>query len=203
MKELAYIAGGVCGGIAGYLLVELVVDWAVWEEGAEKEEAVVLPDDETAIALDTTKLPLSALVRGYISEETNLVDEPDDPDEQPIRIVSTTYAENSPFKKVECYYYNLDGVFVTNTDDVITEPRRIFGPNIHLHFGEEADDINKVFVENREDETIYSIFRLNAAYKDVKEDTRPKTKRNNRRRKAAKPDLSDLTGQIYEDDGGI
>lgn len=62
-------------------------------------------------------------------------------------------------------YYALDGVYVDENEEIIDNPQNRFGPNAHLHFGEDSDDPNVVYIINRGEGVIYEIIREDSSYK--------------------------------------
>lgn len=69
------------------------------------------------------------------------------------------YTEDSykVFAKETILYYEGDTTFTNEGEDLIDGPESLFGPNIHLHFGEGSEDPDVVYLRNNKTGTDYEI----------------------------------------------
>lgn len=170
--NLMYLGGGVlAGGIAGYLIAEVVIYKKI-ESDFEKmvEEALNMPSkiswkhDPAVRAIEVgeemrdytqyskDKESLSVLAGKYIPQVMEVVSASD-------------WEENEmDFLKETVTYYTLDTVFADQDGDVIDNPNDVFGPNVHLHFGEESGDQDVVYIVDTGEKKMYEIIRIHSSY---------------------------------------
>lgn len=82
-------------------------------------------------------------------------------------IVSYDEWEDNPgdFNRVVVAYYTEDMVFSVHDDeDVVMDSQDVFGPNVHLHFGEISGDDDVVYVVNPSLGSIFEINRVHGSY---------------------------------------
>lgn len=199
IKHFGIIAlGGVAGGLVGYFLAELIINQMTKEEKEfEKEEEktnveikvgksseIVSKKDYTKYA---TKGDLSELADAYKSKNNSK------PKQDNIRIISIDeFDSNKVVAREPISYYEGDTTFCNANEEIIPNPEDFFGPNIHLHFGEESDDPDIVYVKNENNGVSYEITRFHGKYHVIvlgMPDEEPKVTKAKRRRTSKKADL--------------
>jgi len=190
IKRVGLIAaGGVAGGIIGYFLGGLIIDqlekraeefqWTEEDKEAEGkltitevENGKVVSQKEILVKKDYTKYAkekgeLSELVKPYIS---SIDEESKKSNAKPEKIMIITlddFESNRSHNKEVIAYYEDDTTFANAQEDVIDDPVSIFGPNIHLHFGEESEDPDIVYLRNENNGVDYEITRIRNSYSVV------------------------------------
>lgn len=165
--------GGMLGGMIGYILGELIIEKLIEKDlekflenpygDQEEEEEEVKPEPEKRLK-DYTKYAkeeLSELVKPYT---TSIAEEPKKLTEKIMIISFDDYSEDRSHNKEPITYYENDTTFADAQEDIIDDPNSLFGPNIHLHFGEESEDPDMVFVRNENTGVDYEISRIHNSY---------------------------------------
>ena len=215
------ISSGLVGAGVGYLVgdwvsyqMQLSYFRDVIDEMLESSEPA-----EISMKVDTSKVTIKSDISDNgkpavnyakikTEEKPSLIDLVDkvvedyDTDGGP-QIISEEEFNASSLDYANVVYFVEDGVYAiaySSTDEqyytpkeVIEDPQDIFGPNIHLHFGEQAESPDDVFVYSPNDMMCYSIQRVPSSYKreelgipDEEEKKEPKAAPKRRARKAAK-----------------
>lgn len=174
MNKFGYLlAGGVSGGILGYLIADFLaykMDEALFDDinedldnaelvgGMDKElyEFDERDGDNKKInyaSVDDDKAELEELVRPYQDEKAPF-------------IVSVAEWDDtiSSFVQKTVLYYEHDGVYCDDQEVLIEDPENMFVPNAHLHFGQESDDPDAVYISNPGRSEMYEILRMKASY---------------------------------------
>jgi hypothetical protein len=169
------------GGIGGYLLADLIA-WKVLEESFEEE--MKEREDEEAEELF---VGLREHMDGQREDKRIDYSKYTKPDLKELAVLAEVYeTETAPYiisfddwqdgaliqgqETVEEYdrevisYYATDGVFADEAEDEIVGTNDLFGPNIHLHFGEESQDPDVVYVLNPAEKTLFEIVRIHESY---------------------------------------
>jgi len=184
IKRLGLIAaGGVAGGIIGYFLGGLIIDQIVkrvseidetFEDFGDRQEesehgVVTVKEvrykDYTKYAKE--KGDLSELVKPYVSSIDEESKKSNAKPEKIMIISRDDFESNRSHNKEPISYYEDDTTFGNVQEDVIDDPVSIFGPNIHLHFGEESEDPDIVYVRNENNGVDYEITRIHNSYSVV------------------------------------
>lgn len=102
----------------------------------------------------------------------------------------------SRFDTRNIIYYEGDNIFAdATTDETIPNPNDIFGPNIHLHFGDGSDDPDIVYVRDESISVDYDITKVHGSYSVIilgeeekveKEEKQPKHTKNKNKNKPKK-----------------
>lgn len=174
MNKWPYLlAGGVAGGILGYLIADYIayqMDEAKYEPFTEdeKEELVGGMDKELyefgeddnkktnygGVVVMEEKATLEDLARPYQSESAPYILSAEEWEDPP----------NQAFERQTILYYEMDSVYCTEGGELIDDPENLFVPNAHLHFGEQSDDPDVVYVNNPGRSEVYEIFRMRSSY---------------------------------------
>ena len=199
-SKILYLAlGAALGGLTGYLIGDLVAYKLVDENLQINDRFYLLKNflDETLdlgakkdskpkVNYGNTKPALDSLAKPYrVSDDT------------PRIITVEDWASAHPMNdKVMVSYYEDDTTYAMEDDELIDAPENLFGPNIHLHFGEESEDPDVVYVRNDRSGTDYEITRIHGSYKalvmgEPEEEPKPKPKRASRSRKKVEHDEED------------
>jgi hypothetical protein len=174
MNKFRYLlAGGIAGGILGYL----IADYFAYKMDEEKYD--LFPDDDSeelvggmdkelydfrddgTIGTDyakrvTTeeKATLEELVRPYQDEKA------------PYIISAEEWGDTiSAFVQKTILYYEMDSIYCDDQEVPVDDPENMFVPNAHLHFGELSDDPDVVYISNPGRSERYEILRMRASYK--------------------------------------
>lgn len=180
-QTMMYVGGGALfGGILGYLIVDYLIYKNLEKEFAEKspvqewmfehagDEMSVIPNIDysrySKADLGELSKPYLADMSPYVAtlEDWNLLDIP----------------------KRTILYYTEDSVFSDGTGEIIKSPQNIFGPNAQLHFGEESEDEDVVYIHNPGLNLIYEIIRQHESYKVTVLGEEPPEKKDSPKREA-------------------
>lgn len=198
MNERVWYAlgGAVVGSVAGYL----IADWLLYkyngemlspsEEvflGGDKEAPVHTTDDLVQdIKRDNNRVDYTAPQKEKLED---LVKEREySSDDAPVIISIHDWIAGAPdLSKVYITFYVDDSTFASENEEIISAPQNLFGPNIHLQFGQDSDDPDVVYVANRGLGAMYEISRRYGSYKGMvlgepekKDDPPPPVKRKKR-----------------------
>lgn len=195
-NRIIYIGlGMVAGGIGGYLLADLIA-WKILEEQFEQglSEETEEKGEELFVGLRNEMDGIHE--KGHVDysqfakEELKTLVEPYETETGPYIIAFDEFQENmlEDFEKVVISYYEDDGVYADPAEDSIAHPNDLFGPNIHLHFGEESEDPDVVYVANEEKGIIYEIVRIHDSYRVQVLGEEPKKKRGRPRKNPVESD---------------
>lgn len=189
------IAGAVVGGISGYLVTDLILykleerkvmkEFEEFNDGIEERLVTLANIQKSEIdkaRIDYTKhskSDLKDLVKQYTSEDAPYIVTVEDYND-----------EGDPFGRLSIIFYEEDAVFADANEEVIDNPQNLFGPNIHLHFGEKSEDPDIVYVCNPGEGVIFEIIRMHTSYKvevlgEPAEPEKPKKAAPKRRARAA------------------
>jgi len=221
------VLGAVAGGIAGYFLAELIIDFLndqardemVEEILAEEERREQSSSSEPQLKEETSlKLPdPRKAIHGqrparnytdYSKKEKGDLGELVAPyvANQKIGIISLhEWTENTHFDKETITYYEDDTTYCDVGDEIISDPNGMFGPNAHLHFGEGSEDPDIVYIRNEKVDTDYEISRVHNAFSVVVlgmppgEKKLPKSAHRRNARKAVEKDENE-TGEIDDNE---
>lgn len=210
-KEMVVVGfSALLGGISGYLLA----DWLVYkyitvdkesfdrmQELAETYDTVTdtlnnmppLGQEEMVEELRNNTLRTDYTIHSKpdLSEVAKQITNLDAP-----HIITLEEFEDgiSGYESVDIKYYKDDGIFASaETDEEISAPQNLFGPNVHLHFGEDSDDPDIVYVSNPRLAIMYEIVQIYGSYAGMvngENKTPPKKKApaKPRRKRVAKTD---------------
>lgn len=205
--NLTYLLIGMTfGGVSGYLITDLLVYKKLerdFNKTADESGKYILNFDESdefkveesgqyvinekaikGLVKDYTKYSkskaeLKELVKKYQSMPDSII------------IVNLEEFEGTEFSYPHetITYYELDSVFSKDNDEVVDNSQELFGPNIHLHFGEKSEDDDIVYVCNHDLGLMFEIVRVHSSYKVMilgEPEPEPKpTKSASKRRKVA------------------
>ena len=195
------ILAGALGGVLGYLISDWLV-FKLWEEDIRNDLAEVNPSKEEISAPSAThhvdysgflqdKADLADLIqrKGYSSKPA-LVEGPYILSEEEAHEIAG--GREAGWETIT--YYEQDGTFCDQAEEIIEDMRPLTGPNIHLHFGDMTDDPDVVYVHNPRSGVVYEVLRLNESYSlqvagiiPKKEEQTPPVEKPVRSRRAAKP----------------
>jgi len=216
LKPLGLIVlGGIAGGLAGYFLASLIIDQVLesQKEFEEEEEninidiKVGLPPEnfkKGVRKIDYTKFTekgaLEDLVRPYTEPPAKERSKQDN-----IRIISLEeYDSNRALNREPISYYEGDTTFCDANEDIIPNPEDFFGPNVHLHFGEQSEDPDIVYVRNENNGVSYEITRYKGKYSVIisgMPDEEPKIKPKRKRTTKIKKEEAFESEESIDDEG--
>lgn len=175
MNKFPYLlAGGVAGGILGYLIADYLayrMDEVKYEAftDEEKEELVGGMDKELYEFEkdDNKKVNYGGLVVMEEKETLEKLARPYQNESEPYILSAEEWEDppNQAFERKTILYYEMDSVYCTDQEELVDDPENLFLPNAHLHFGEESDDPDVVYISNPGRSEMYEIFRMRASYK--------------------------------------
>jgi len=172
------LAGSIAGGILGYLIADYIaykMDEAKFNATMEDDldsaglvggmdrELYEFNEDGT-VSVDYAKTPLRVL-----TEDKATLDELVRPyqDEKAPYIISAEEWDDtiSAFVQKTVLYYEVDNIYCDDQEVPIDDPENMFVPNAHLHFGQESNDPDAVYISNPGRSEMYEILRMRASYK--------------------------------------
>lgn len=204
-KIIVLTAGGVIGGVTGYLLADLLIfklqeeqtfpedEWKPTEEFVEGEETeqrgivVKKPKDYTSYS----KGKLEELAAPYQKSKRD-----------PWVIISLenwTVKRHSSNSETITYYED-DMTFANENEEIIHNPIDLLGPDIHLHFGDSSEDPDIVYIHNESSGMDYEVIRIHGSYQtivmgmseeEVASTNSPVKQRRRRKNKAHEDDSED------------
>ena len=170
------LAGSITGGVLGYL----IADFIAYKMDEADFNATLVEDDLDAAGLvggmdrelyefkDDGKIATDYAKR-VIKEEKETLEELVRPyqDEKAAYIISAEEWGDtiSVFVRKTVLYYEMDSIYCDDQEVPIDDPENMFVPNAHLHFGEESDDPDVVYISNPGRSEMYEILRMRASYK--------------------------------------
>lgn len=216
-NNLVYgVVGGVIGGIVSYLIIEAILykiqeEHGPYNDGIDMSVAWEGPETLDYSAL-TRKPDISELVKPY-----NKPKGPTIVSEHAVLGNQWVDDEKRDYDMHYINYYVKDQIFVDSSDTIIDDPNTKFGPNIHLHFGEQAGDPDLVYVLVEEDGIIYEIIQIHDSYNNFIskppekekvpeiEELKPERSSSRRGRRTAKktppkPTKQELMDEVVEED---
>jgi hypothetical protein len=169
------VAGGVVGGILGWLIADYLAYQMDEKRFTRLADAEVAEDlvggmDKELYEFDENADPRKTDYGGIVvMEEKKTLEELARPyqEETAPYILSAEEWEDPPnqaFERKTVLYYEMDSVYCTDEEELVDDPENLFVPNAHLHFGEGSDDPDVVYVSNPGRSEIYEIFRMRASY---------------------------------------
>jgi len=172
----------------------------------EKDDGIITLEEADKM---TRVMPSSQELKPALADLVRLYGEdPVGADEPKISIVpyslvkKYTKQTGSGIYEETIYFYDGDDTFTYLDDAVVEDPTEFFGPNVHLHFGEGSESPDKVYVWNGFLQTFFVISLIHDSYKyAVQGQPRPVKVKPKRLRKAAVVKTTDLTDELYEEDG--
>ena len=175
MNKFRYLlAGSIAGGILGYLIADFIaykMDEAEFlEELPESEELVGGMDKELYDFRDDGTVGTDyATKRRVLEEDKATLDElvrPYQDEKAPYIISVEEWGDTiSAFVQKTILYYEMDSIYCDDQEVPVDDPENMFVPNAHLHFGEESDDPDVVYISNPGRSEMYEILRMRASYK--------------------------------------
>jgi len=214
------LLGGTAGGILGYFLAEKIIEKLYNRQFLLEDEELDLvlkglvppkdSEDIKPLSKDTkkqdytkfAKKDLAELAKPYtssIDEEMMKENKVSMEKENKIYVIGAEeYESNRSFNKEPITYYEDDTTFSDLNEGIIDDPVRLFGPNVHLHFGEENEDPDIVCVRNENTGVDYEISRVHNSYSVLvmgmpAEEPKPKRRRNTKKVSAHDNDEDDET----------
>jgi hypothetical protein len=179
MNKLPYLlVGGVTGGILGYLIADFIAYKmdeagyaAAYERYPEREDEsaeLVGGMDKKLYDFDKEDSAKTDYAKRVLTEDKAALDELVRPyqDEQAPFIMSAEEWEDtvSAFERKTILYYEMDHIYCTDQEVPVDDPDNMFVPNAHLHFGQENDDPDIVYISNPSRSEMYEILRMRASY---------------------------------------
>lgn len=191
-RVLYTILGGTVGGVIGYFVGDVIAYKML--EKAFVEEFNELPDVFLNEPAEPEKVETinDKILYNQISKKEDLKDlaKPYEDAVAPYPfIINPEQARLDATFERYCWrvvsFYTEDSVFADEDENKIDDPKSRFGANIHLHFGEDNDDPDIVYVVNPVLEDVYEIIKIEESYsvQVLGEPLKPEKKAPVRRRK--------------------
>jgi len=170
-KVVIVAASGVCGGVVGYLLADMLIykfqekqiSEDIMEEFEKRVEEYKPSNPEAPVdytRMTKPKANLNELVAPYlgIGQETEDLSVP------LFEIISHNEWVNLTNRdQFEIMYYGGDNAY-TLEDELIASPSDLIGPREGLHFGELSEDPDVVYIRNNDLEADYEVIRVHGKY---------------------------------------
>ena len=218
-KIAATLAGGVVGGVIGYLVADYVA-YQINErrftrlatlEGVEEElEQQIGGMDQELYAFEESKneqTNYAGLTKEMIEDKPKLekLVRPYHDEREPYIMTAEEWSETvNAYERMTIMYYEMDGVYCDDQENLIDDPMNMFVPNAFLHFGEDSKDEDVVYISNPRRSEMYEILRMKASYQvDVLGETPVEVpeKKGRTRKKRESPSGSKIEKEA-EDLGG-
>lgn len=184
-RVLLYLAAAIAGGIATYLITEVVIDRMTYgnPEEKEKDDIVVLKEEKKEAQVPAIAKPaLADLVREYNPN-------PKEDGMPPIRIISEEEAYELMNKHTNAMqaisYYDGDGIFTCEDETselgeekkgvILEDPNELLPSNVHLMF--DIEDSDTIYVWNEPLATIFVVTKNSESFNTTKANGQPKSKR--------------------------
>jgi len=175
-NKLPYLlVGGVTGGILGYLIADYFAykmdEEKFLEELPEETSELVGGMDKKLYEFDEmdNQDKVDYATKQRVTEDKASLDELARPyqTERAPYIMSVKEWEDTvnAFERKTILYYEMDSVYCDDQEVPIDDPENLFVPNAHLHFGEDSDDPDVVYISNPGRSEMYEILRMRASYK--------------------------------------
>lgn len=211
--------GGVAGGVLGYLIADYVAyqleeKWAreLFNEVEEELEPQVGGMDKELYEFEESKndqTDYSGKVKKLIKEKPSLEElvRPYHEETEPYIMTLEEWEDSvKGFERRTIQYYEMDGVFCNEQEEIEDDVINKFGPNPFLHFGEGSDDPDVVYICNPSRSEMYEILRMKASYQadvlgEPAEEEKPK-KATRRSRKKPVSQSGSKTEKEAEELGG-
>jgi len=164
-KGTAMVLAAILGGIAGYLITDLLVYKMLESEYFDDLDEVNPPveiGDESEPKAVRVDYASAAKV-----ELTDLIKDKDYAPKDKPHVISAEEAHECPrqgYYMEEIKYYALDTTFANEDEEIIEDPVAMFGPNIQLQFGEKSEDPDIVYVLANSLGVVYEIVQLHESY---------------------------------------
>lgn len=207
-NKLLYFGVGITvGAIGGYLIADFLAykflenyDLEEVEEDPSKEPGYYVDEElpESTESLDLGGVnykdifPKAETEKGDLAKLAAIYENSDEPFIVPFE----DWNDLEPNWKVEIItFYAEDSIWCDENEDLIKTPdaNRLFGPNMHLQFGEESGDEDVVYVCNPGEMMKYELIRVHDSYKVqvLGEEPKPKRGRPKGSRNKSKPEDTD------------
>lgn len=181
MNKLALIlGGGVVGGVVGYLIAdyfayklsEEMYDVFVDEHVVEELQQQVGGMDTELYRFtkeDNEQVNYAGLTKTMIEDKPKLDElvrqEQYSEEKEPYVMTLEEWEETmNAFARQTILYYEMDGVYCTDQEEIVDDPTNMFVPNAFLHFGEGSKDSDVVYICNPNRSEMYEILRMKASY---------------------------------------
>lgn len=156
-------ASAVVGGVAGYLLADLLIyklisedlDEEFEEEFEEESNEVVIESELNLIKLSnlSRKAPLQDLVRDYKPKAVNIIVG----HEEVLR-------SKLDYEYEQVSYYEKDNVFANDDEEVIPDPASLLGVDLTLPWGVGSDDPDTIYIRDDDREVFFQVTRYHGSY---------------------------------------
>jgi gas vesicle protein len=202
-KIVAFGAGGLAGAVIGYLIADYLA-YQLDEKAFEKEVRESLQELEPQIGgmdqelyefekSDNNKTDYSGKVKKLIKEKPSLEElvRPYHEEKEPYIMTLEEWEDDvRGFNRRTIQYYEMDGVFCNEQEEIEDDVVNKFGPNPFLHFGEGSEDPDVVYICNPSLSEMYEILRMKASYQadvlgEPAEEEKPKKARRTRKPRAS------------------
>lgn len=196
--------GGVAGGVLGYLIADYLA-YQLDERAFEREVRESLQELEPQIGgMDkelyefepgkNDKTDYAGKVKKIIKQKPSLEElvRPYHEEKEPYIMTLEEWEDDiRPFERLTVLYYEQDGVYANEQEEIVDDVINKFGPNPFLHFGEGSEDPDAVYICNPGLSEMYEILRVKSSYQaDVlgeqpEEEEKPKKARRSRKKPAS------------------
>lgn len=193
--------GGIAGGVLGYLIADYLA-YQLDEKAFEKEVRESLQELEPQIGgMDkelyefekskNDRTDYTGPVKKLIKEKPSLEElvRPYHEEKEPYVMTLDEWEDSvKGFERKTILYYEQDGVYANEQEEIEDDVINKFGPNPFLHFGEGSEDPDVVYICNPSLSEMYEILRVKSSYQvDVlgeqpEEEEKPKKARRSRKK---------------------
>jgi len=195
--------GGVVGAVLGYLIADFLA-YKLDEKAFEREIGAAFEDLEPQVGGmdkelyaefekgDNNRTDYAGKMKKLIAQKPSLEElvRPYHEEKEPYIMTLEEWEDDiRPFERRSIQYYELDGVFCNDQEEIEDDVINKFGPNPFLHFGEGSEDPDVVYICNPSLSEMYEIVRIKSSYQvDVLGEVPPEEPPKKARRSRKKPD---------------
>jgi hypothetical protein len=180
MNKLPYLlVGGVAGGVLGYLIADYFAYKmdeagyaAAYERYPEREDEsaeLVGGMDKKLYDFDKEESAKTDYAKRVLTEEKASLEElarPYQIEQAPFIVSAEEWGGDTVnvFARKTILYYEMDSIYCDDQEVPVDDPENMFVPNAHLHFGQESNDPDVVYISNPGRSEMYEILRMRASY---------------------------------------
>lgn len=189
-KVLIVAASGVCGGIVGYLVADMLIykfqEKQISEDimgEFEKRVEEYKPSNPEAPVDYTRMTKAKANLNDLVAPYLGIGQETEDLSVPLFEVIShNEWTDQTNPDQYQIMFYEGDNTY-TMEEEIVASPSDLIGPREGLRFGELSEDPDVVYIRNNDVEADYEVIRVHGKYSTLvlgmseEETEKPKRKR--------------------------